>query len=214
MVVKALGGEEVKLPKGMEIRTARLRNLTTCTSPLIKTLRTSSSRRDDRVRSSQDRNRVQFAPSRFRIKSVAEQNTAIRDEKTARFCTREARQRFHRIPALSWFAPHVSSPAGCTQVVPGSSWGTFTIAATIPMRFWSGLWMYRIRPGRVVGHRSIGGMLTLAAVVAGNWIPGLAARARSSPSRADETILALGIYGFIAAVLAGVAVARPARLPR
>src|SRR5882762_2010726 len=31
-----------------------------------------------------------------------------------------------------------------------SSWGTFTIAMTIPVALFVGLWMYRIRPGRVV----------------------------------------------------------------
>ena len=64
-------------------------------------------------------------------------------------------------------------PAGCVQVVPGSSWGTFTIACTIPIALFVGLYMYRIRKGRVVEASLIGGVLACsAATVAGNWIPG------------------------------------------
>ncbi|HEY1189675.1 MAG TPA: carbon starvation CstA family protein, partial [Gemmata sp.] len=88
----------------------------------------------------------------------------------------------------------------CTQVVPGSSWGTFTIAATIPIALLVGLWMYRIRPGRVVEASLIGGALTLAAVVVGEPVSRSALGAYFSLTR-DQTILALGAYGFIAAVL-------------
>jgi carbon starvation protein len=91
-------------------------------------------------------------------------------------------------------------PAGCVQVIPGSSWGTFTIACTIPIALFTGLWMYRIRPGRVVEASLIGGVLTLAAVVAGGEVPGSALEKYFSLSR-DGTIIALVVYGFVAAVL-------------
>ena len=91
-------------------------------------------------------------------------------------------------------------PAGSTQVVPGSSWGTFTIACTIPIALLVGLWMYRIRPGRVVEASLIGGALTLGAVVVGGWVPGSPLERYFSLTR-DQTIAALGVYGFIAAVL-------------
>src|SRR5207249_1924952 len=91
-------------------------------------------------------------------------------------------------------------PANSVRLVPGSSWGTFTIACTIPIALLVGLWMYRIRPGRVVEASLIGGALTLAAVVAGNWVPGSALERVFSLTR-EETIIALGVYGFIAAVL-------------
>ena len=61
---------------------------------------------------------------------------------------------------------------GSSQVVPGSSWGTFTIACTIPIALFVGLWMYRIRKGRVVEASLIGAIGVLAATVAGSWIPG------------------------------------------
>jgi carbon starvation protein len=86
------------------------------------------------------------------------------------------------------------------QVVPGSSWGTFTIAATIPIALLVGLWMYRIRPGRVVEASLIGGFLTLAAVVVGEPVSRSALGAYFSLTR-EQTIIALGVYGFIAAVL-------------
>jgi len=94
----------------------------------------------------------------------------------------------------------VTLPAGCTQVIPGSSWGTFTIACTIPIALLVGLWMYRIRPGKVIEASLGGAALTLFAVVAGGWIPGSALEPYFSLTR-NETIIALVVYGFIAAVL-------------
>jgi carbon starvation protein len=86
------------------------------------------------------------------------------------------------------------------QLVPGSSWGTFTIAATIPIALLVGLWMYKLRPGRVVEASLLGGALVLAATVAGNWVPGSSLEPFFSLSR-EGTILALVGYGFVAAVL-------------
>jgi carbon starvation protein len=91
-------------------------------------------------------------------------------------------------------------PANCKQLVPGSSWGTFTIACTIPIALFVGLYMYRLRPGKVVEASLIGGVLVLAATVAGNWVPGSPLEPYFSLSR-DGTIVALVVYGFVAAVL-------------
>ncbi len=91
-------------------------------------------------------------------------------------------------------------PAGAKQIIPGSSWGTFTIACTIPIALFVGLWMYRIRKGRIVEASIIGGLAVLFAVGAGAWIPGSPLEGFFSLSR-EQTILALCIYGFIAAVL-------------
>jgi carbon starvation protein len=98
--------------------------------------------------------------------------------------------------------PHsrVILPRGTTQVIPGSSWGTFTIACTIPIALFVGLWMYRIRKGRVVEASIIGGVLTLGAVVLGGSIPGSALEPFFSLTR-QQTIIALAVYGFVAAVL-------------
>ena len=60
--------------------------------------------------------------------------------------------------------------------------------------------MYRIRKGRVVEASLIGAAATLAAVVAGNWIPGSALEQYFSLTK-GQTVLALTSYGFIASVL-------------
>ncbi|MFT3784585.1 MAG: carbon starvation protein A [Tepidisphaeraceae bacterium] len=64
----------------------------------------------------------------------------------------------------------IEVPATARRVVQGSAWGLFTIAATIPIALLVGLWMYKIRPGHVVEASAIGAVLTLAATVAGGWL--------------------------------------------
>src|SRR5206468_2135389 len=82
----------------------------------------------------------------------------------------------------------------------GSSWGTFTIACTIPIALFVGLYMYRIRKGRVVEASLIGAAATLAVTVIGNWIPGSSLEPYFQLSRGG-TIWAICLYGFIASVL-------------
>lgn len=94
----------------------------------------------------------------------------------------------------------VTLPAKCVQVVPGSSWGTFTIACTIPIALFVGLYMYKIRKGRVFEASLIGALAVLAATVAGNWIPGSTLEPYFSLTK-GQTVLALCVYGFIASVL-------------
>ncbi len=94
----------------------------------------------------------------------------------------------------------VALPDRTVQVVPGSSWGTFTIACTIPIALFVGLYMYRIRKGRVVEASLIGAAATLTAVVVGRWVPGSALEPFFSLGR-GQTLLALAGYGFVASVL-------------
>ncbi|MFQ3592997.1 MAG: carbon starvation protein A [Gemmataceae bacterium] len=94
----------------------------------------------------------------------------------------------------------VQIPEKSTLLIPGSSWGTFTIAATIPIALFIGLYMYRIRKGAVVEASVIGAVLTLAAVVAGNWIPDSPLEPFFSLGRL-QTTFALAAYGFVASVL-------------
>jgi carbon starvation protein len=86
------------------------------------------------------------------------------------------------------------------ELVSGSSWGTFTIACTIPIALLVGMYMYRVRKGRVLEASLIGAAGVLAATIAGNWIPGSPAEAIFSLSR-GETIFAICLYGFVASVL-------------
>ena len=91
-------------------------------------------------------------------------------------------------------------PAGVTQLVPGSSWGTFTIACTVPIALLVGLYMYVFRKGKVVEASLLGALATLAVTVMGNWIPGSVWEPYFSLTR-QQTILAICGYGFIASVL-------------
>ena len=84
--------------------------------------------------------------------------------------------------------------------MPGSSWGIFTIACTIPIALLVGWYMYRLRPGKTVEASLIGATLTLAAVVVGNWIPGSPWEGWFSLGK-GQTVFALCAYGFIASVL-------------
>ncbi|MCE9552246.1 MAG: carbon starvation protein A [Planctomycetes bacterium] len=97
-------------------------------------------------------------------------------------------------------AETVVLPTGTVELVAGSSWGTFTIACTIPIALFVGLYMYKIRPGRVVEASIVGAIGVLAATVAGNWIPGSSWEPYFSLSR-EATIWAICIYGFVASVL-------------
>lgn len=94
----------------------------------------------------------------------------------------------------------ITLPDNVKQSVLGSSWGTFTIACTIPIALFIGLYMYKIRKGAVVEASAIGAIATLAATVAGNWIPGSVWEPYFSLSR-GTTITAICLYGFIASVL-------------
>src|SRR6516164_4819962 len=48
-----------------------------------------------------------------------------------------------------------------------SAWGTFTVACTIPIALFMGLYLYKLRPGDVVGASAIGVFLLFLALLAG-----------------------------------------------
>src|SRR5580693_5883509 len=56
----------------------------------------------------------------------------------------------------------------------GSPWGTFTIAATMPVALFMGLYLRYWRPGKVLECSAIGFLLVLASVFGGQWIAGSA----------------------------------------
>jgi carbon starvation protein len=91
-------------------------------------------------------------------------------------------------------------PNGSLRLVSGSPWGTFTIACTIPIALLIGFYMYRIRAGKVLEASLIGAVLTLAATFAGGWIATSAA-GRWFNLSANQVVLAMAIYGFVASVL-------------
>ncbi|GAB2829587.1 carbon starvation CstA family protein [Streptomyces daliensis] len=81
-----------------------------------------------------------------------------------------------------------------------SPWGTFSIAMTIPIALFMGVYLRILRPGRVSEVSLIGVALLLLAIVAGSWV--------AESSWADTFTLApatlviwMLVYGFIASVL-------------
>jgi len=91
-------------------------------------------------------------------------------------------------------------PEGAYRVVPGSSWGTFTIACTIPIALAVGWYMYRFRKGKVVEASIFGAVGVLAATVAGAWVPG-SELAPYFELSGHGVIRAIAVYGFVASVL-------------
>jgi len=81
-----------------------------------------------------------------------------------------------------------------------SSWGTFTIASTIPIAIFMGIWMFQFRKGRTMEATIMGVILLTLAVIFGKYIP-------SSPVASWFTFdpktlsLLLAGYGFFASVL-------------
>ncbi len=82
-----------------------------------------------------------------------------------------------------------------------SPWATSTVAATIPIAMIVGLYMYKLRPGRVLEGSALGVTLLLLAVAGGGWvadIPGLRALFDHPGLTLAFAVIA---YGFAAAIL-------------
>jgi len=81
-----------------------------------------------------------------------------------------------------------------------SSWGTFTIAMTIPIALFMGIWMFKFRPGKTVEATIIGVTLLTLAVVLGRYIPDSSFALWFTFDKKTLTLLLCG-YGFLASVL-------------
>jgi carbon starvation protein len=81
-----------------------------------------------------------------------------------------------------------------------SPWGTFTVAFTIPLALLMGLYMYRIRPGRIGEASAIGVAGLLFAVWLGGRIADSSWATTFTFSR-TTIIIMMAAYGFIASVL-------------
>src|SRR6202162_4287868 len=55
-----------------------------------------------------------------------------------------------------------------------SAWGAFTIAATMPIAIFMGIYLRYLRPGKVLETSGIGFALVLASVFGGQWVAGSA----------------------------------------
>ncbi|MGB7925953.1 MAG: carbon starvation CstA family protein [Pyrinomonadaceae bacterium] len=81
-----------------------------------------------------------------------------------------------------------------------SPWGTFTVGFTIPLALLMGLYMYRIRPGRIAEASAIGVAGLLFSVFLGGRIAE-SSWAESFTFSRNTIILLMAAYGFIASVL-------------
>lgn len=81
-----------------------------------------------------------------------------------------------------------------------SSWGTFTIASTIPIALIMGIWMFRIRKGKTLEATIFGVIMLVLAVIVGRYIPDSQFASMFTFNHRTLTIL-LAAYGFLASVL-------------
>ncbi len=88
------------------------------------------------------------------------------------------------------------------QALAASPWGTFSIAMTIPIALFMGVYMRVLRPGRVIETTAIGVALLLLAIVAGGWVQEADGALADFFTLSPETlVICLIVYGFAASVL-------------
>ena len=82
-----------------------------------------------------------------------------------------------------------------------SPWGTFTIAMTIPIALLMGLYLRRIRPGKVLEVSILGFILVLFAIFGGQWASQNPTMASVFTLRAPTLAILIIVYGFAASAL-------------
>jgi len=83
----------------------------------------------------------------------------------------------------------------------GSAWGTFTIAATMPVALLMGLYLRYWRPGKVLECSALGFLLVMASIYAGQLVAASASLAPWFTWSAMSLALAIIAYGFLASAL-------------
>ena len=83
----------------------------------------------------------------------------------------------------------------------GSPWGTFTIAATIPIAVFMGLYLRYLRPGKVLEISVIGFLLVLGSIFAGEWVAHSATWAPWFTLSGVTLAICVIVYGFAASAL-------------
>jgi carbon starvation protein len=82
-----------------------------------------------------------------------------------------------------------------------SPWGTFTIAMTMPIALLMGVYLRRIRPGKVLEVSALGFVLVLAAIWGGQYVSQNTALARVFTFSAPTLAILIMVYGFAASAL-------------
>ncbi len=83
----------------------------------------------------------------------------------------------------------------------GSAWGTFTIAATMPIALFMGLYLRYWRPGKVLECSAIGFVLVMASIFAGRSVAESATLAPVFTLGAMTLAIGIILYGFLASAL-------------
>jgi carbon starvation protein len=82
-----------------------------------------------------------------------------------------------------------------------SPWGTFTIAMTIPIALLMGVYLRRLRPGKVLESSILGFLLVLLAIWGGQWASQTPSVGRFFTLTAPTLAILIIIYGFAASAL-------------
>jgi carbon starvation protein len=82
-----------------------------------------------------------------------------------------------------------------------SPWGLFTIAMTIPIALLMGVYLRRIRPGKVLEVSALGFVMVLAAIWGGQYVSQNAALATVFTLSAPALAILIMVYGFAASAL-------------
>ena len=82
-----------------------------------------------------------------------------------------------------------------------SPWGAFTIAMTMPIALLMGLYLRRIRPGKVLESSVLGFVLVIAAIFGGQWVSQTPSWAAVWTLTAPTLAILIVIYGFAASAL-------------
>jgi carbon starvation protein len=83
----------------------------------------------------------------------------------------------------------------------GSPWGTFTIAATMPIAVFMGLYLRYWRPGKVLECSVIGFVLVVASIFGGEWVAHSPTWSPLFNLSATTLAFAIIVYGFFASAL-------------
>src|SRR5690348_15632190 len=82
-----------------------------------------------------------------------------------------------------------------------SPWGTFTIAMTIPIALLMGVYLRRLRPGKVLETSLVGFVLVMLAIWGGQWVSQTPSLAGWFTLSATSLAFLIIIYGFAASAL-------------
>ncbi|WP_435021188.1 carbon starvation CstA family protein [Tundrisphaera sp. TA3] len=176
VVVKALGGEEVAMKAGTSLTPPASVQLALATGPDGKQYLDVPPETTYKFGDAPDQTMVFHEPFRMMVPDSKAPQPSAPD------------------------SPTLVLPDGAKRLVPGSSWGTFTIACTVPIALAVGWYMYRFRKGKVVEASLMGAIAVLAATVVGAWIPGSSLERYFIWDR-NQTTAAIAGYGFVASIL-------------